>query len=84
MSARENATPPNLRPASGLERCGRCIMYKSLDEYRNLIQRFGPGSPVVQAYGYGAEYLSADGICEVSGDPPVMESQVCDRFLSAG
>ena len=73
--------PSNLRPASGPERCGSCIMYKSLDEYRQLVRLHGPASSLVTSYGYGPEYLEKDGICERSGDPPVLESEVCDDYI---
>jgi hypothetical protein len=74
--------PVHLRTAIGAKSCANCIMYKSLDDYKNLIRQFGPASPLVQAYGYGPEYLEKDGICEMEGDPPVMKSDVCDSFLS--
>lgn len=74
--------PTHLRTATASKCCGNCIMYKSLDEYKNLIRQFGPASPLVRAYGYGPEYLAKDGICEMQGDPPVMKSEVCDNFLS--
>lgn len=74
--------PVHLRTATGVKSCANCIMYKSLDDYKNLIHQFGPASPLVQAYGYGPEYLEKDGICEMDGDPPVMRSDVCDNYLS--
>ncbi len=83
MTGKEPGKLPNLRLAAGSECCGKCFLYKSLDDYKGLIQQFGPNSPLVQAYGYGQEYLLKDGICEVAGDPPVLESEVCDNFMSA-
>ena len=74
--------PVNLRPATGPKSCGNCIIYKSLDEYKNLVRQFGPGSPLVRNYGYSPEYMTMDGICEVTGDPPVLKTYVCDNFLS--
>ena len=74
--------PVNLRPATDAQSCGNCIIYKSLDEYKNLVRQFGPGSPLVRNYGYGPEYMTMDGICEVTGDPPVLKTYVCDNFLS--
>ena len=81
MNAREPVKPPNLRPASGPDCCGNCFMYKSLDDYKALVQKFGAHSPLVLNYGYGQEYLTKDGICEVSGDPPLLKTEVCDRFM---
>jgi hypothetical protein len=78
----EGMQPVHLRTATGVKSCANCIMYKSLDDYKNLIRQFGPGSPLVTAYGYGPEYLQKDGICEMEGDPPVMRSDICDNFLS--
>lgn len=83
MNPGESAATPNLRPATGPDCCGGCFFYKSLEDYKALVRQFGPGSPLVLAYGYGPEYLSKDGICEVSGDPPVLKSEVCDRFMAA-
>jgi hypothetical protein len=73
--------PRNLRPAAGPECCGTCIMYKPLDEYKELVRRHGAASPLVLSYGYGPEYLEKDGICERSGDPPVLDSEVCDDYI---
>jgi len=83
MNTKEPIQPPNLRPATGTECCGKCFLYKPLDDYKELVQRFGPYSPLVRAYGYGEEYLVKDGICEVRGDPPVLKSEVCDHYMSA-
>jgi hypothetical protein len=27
--------------------------------------------------------MDKDGICEVSGDPPVLKSEVCDHYMPA-
>ena len=74
--------PKNLRRAEGPACCGNCLMYKSLDDYKDLIRQFGPASPLVSSYGYNEEYLIKDGICEVSGDPPVFMNQVCDNYFA--
>jgi hypothetical protein len=73
--------PANLRPTTDARSCGNCLLYKSLDEYKNLISQFGAGSPLVTAYGYGTEYLAHDGICETTGDPPVLKTQICDAYI---
>jgi hypothetical protein len=74
------ASRPNLRPATGPASCGDCFMFESLDEFRRLVATLGWDSPVVQAYGYSEAYLEADGICGVTGDPPVSRTEVCDVF----
>lgn len=78
--------PIHLRTATGAKTCANCIMYKSLDDYKNLVRRVGPASPYVHsyvlAYGYGPEHLQKDGVCETDGHPPVMKDEVCDSFLS--
>lgn len=83
MTRQDSMQSRNLRQATGAERCGKCFMYKSLNEYKELVRRFGPASPIVTAYGYGEDYLAKDGICEISGDPPVLESEVCDHYMPA-
>jgi hypothetical protein len=83
MTGKEPVKPPNLRLATEPECCGKCFRYKPLDDYKELFLRFGPNSPLVHAYGYGEEYLVKDGICEVSGDPPVLKSELCDNFMPA-
>jgi hypothetical protein len=81
MTGNNPLQPVNLRQAAGHECCGSCIMYRSLNDYKELVSRFGLGSPLVRAYGYGQVYLEKDGICEMSGDPPVLISEVCDLYL---
>lgn len=72
----------NLRRANTTKCCGNCLLYKSLAEYKDLVRRFGLGSPLVTSYGYNEEYLVKDGICEVDGDPPVLEREVCDDYFA--
>ncbi len=74
-------TPPNLRKSIDTQACGQCFMFKTLDEYKELVSRFGPGHPLVTAYGYDAGYMLKDGICEVHHDHPVMRDDVCDNFM---
>jgi len=69
----------NLRPTAGAQRCGNCLIYKSLDDYKDLARRWGIGHPLVAVYGYGPEAMEMDGICEVTGGPLVLSSYVCDR-----
>jgi hypothetical protein len=75
--------PIDLRPATSAQSCGTCLMYRSLDDYKGMVSQFGAQSLLVLAYGYGPQYLTSDGICEVSGDPPVQKSQVCNNYIAA-
>jgi hypothetical protein len=74
-------TPPGLRKSVDARSCGQCFMFKLLDEYKELVRKFGSGHPLVTAYGYDAGYMLKDGICEVHGDHAVMRDDVCNDFM---